>query len=196
MTDPPKVKTWIVCISGYLQDEGDAQGIPELHNKVHSLYEDSTTWTVFCKWNEDWRAKAEWIRRLSADNVRVIVFAYSWGVGHGLVQLAKELRRHRIYIQTAVCSDGVRYSRFPVLRNLLAYLPFISWSKIVIPNNVREVWWFIQRNTWLRGHDIVAEGRQTIHPLELDDNSGTHQNMDESKPFQDKCIEVADAAVQ
>lgn len=179
---------WIYCISGFRQDEGEPNGMFRLWLKLHEIASPATHVTLR-EWDTDWNEQAALIAETSVNGLgpRVLVCAYSWGAGHGLLRFAEALRPTGIKIEEAVLADPVYRSRLLSTR----WLAFCRWPKIVIPSNVRRVRWTRQRVDYPRGHRLVAEdpGRTTIlNPVEV--HRG-HCWMDDAPEFHRMALEVA-----
>ncbi|MCP4571442.1 MAG: hypothetical protein GY838_03750 [bacterium] len=184
-----KCERWIICIPGYLQRRGSAAAaIPDLHAQLRTRHSSPTCWVELLPWKSDWKSIAQWIAQTSVEKPRIDVFAYSWGVGYGLIRLARELRKHGLEIHTAVLSDGVAHVGPHPIARFLAFLPF--WT-IRIAKNVGRVWSFRQTNSLLRGHHIQrAEPPGAYITIALDPDR-VHRTMDESPHFVGICQAVA-----
>ena len=108
------IGTWIYCISGFRQDEGEANGLFRLWLKLHELAAPSVH-VALREWDTDWQEQAALVAQTSINGLgpRVLVCAYSWGAGHGLLRFAEALRASGIEIATAVLADPVYRSRLP-----------------------------------------------------------------------------------
>jgi hypothetical protein len=213
MTAP--INNWIVCVSGYLQRYGDAhQGVPALAHALHTRHGRRCR-VEFHPWNSDWSGIAEWIFRTSRNGEppRIMVVAYSWGVGFGAVRLLWELAHRGVSVEAVVFADGVYHLGGVVahrlrLAQLMAYLPRLipwrwpAWCRpaIKLPRNVTgETHWYVQDNfrwlnrmTWLRGHNIVWDDTGEDVPGRVDVRGATHRWMDEHVLFTGRVLEVAD----
>lgn len=207
------ITNFLQIIPGYLQNRSQSnQGLPTLaHELVLDLNFTGLAQVELDEWNTDWSVQAEWIYRLAIpQDSQVVVIAYSWGAGFGFTRLAQELRDRGILIQHAILSDpvfhlGPRWFHTVAglfLAQMRAYYPYsrctqklCDWGllpprpTIKVPDNVLAVDYFIQRNSPLRGHELVAEGAHTVinrHPIDY----RTHTNMDDCPEFRIKCREV------
>jgi hypothetical protein len=199
---------WIVFGSGYLQKMGDAQGIPQLAADFDHRYVPRGVRIEMRRWDDDWDDLAEWIfRRASApENVRLLCLVYSWGAGFGFRQFAHSCRDRGIPIAGAVISDGVahlggRACHRIGLSQLAAYWPPPSACfrklprlRLHLPDNIAKdnTWWFVQQNSWLRGHNIYWEDTGQLAAQRELIQFRTHPYMDECPEFQSKALEVAD----
>jgi hypothetical protein len=114
---------------------------------------------------------------MEASDIRVC--AYSYGAGYGFIQLARQLEKRGLSIESAVLSDPVRRFRWTPWRALWSL-----WEPhITVPANVREVWYGVQRMNRPHGHHLVAAetNKTIIHPFaEL---MVTHQYADDHPEF-------------
>ncbi|KKN11269.1 hypothetical protein LCGC14_1028260 [marine sediment metagenome] len=182
------IKNWIICICGFLQSEGTPNGVVGLWSWLHSEHSVPDTRVELRAWNDRWSELAELIWRMRpADNhVSVKIVGYSFG-GYSATLLAKELGKRGIEVRAMVLSDPV-YRHWHRLGWWRAMWP---WSEIKIPSNVREVWWFRQRQNLPRGHELVAEKPRntTIHePRVL---KRDHAWMDDAAEFKNTAMVVA-----
>ncbi len=185
-----RIRSWHIVIPGFCQDRSEPNGCQKLWLALGQL-RSPTTCVLLLEWDSPWDRIAEWIWLCSSNGVppAIRVYAYSYGVGYGLVRLAKELgKRCGLKIKTAVCCDGVYRSWLLSLR----WLAFCHGSRIKMPANVLDVRGVRQiTDPWLRGHEIVATSPdQEIHKLLL--VRGTdHAHIDDHPLFQEQCKAVA-----
>lgn len=188
----------IQLISGFTQSEKAWNGVQELREKLLSELDDYSSLSVRIRldeWSANWRAIARQMymlrERYPQEPLTVLVFAYSWGVGNGLVQLARQLNRFGIDIETAVISDGV-YRHWFSLGN---WRVILGDRRIVLPANVLSVQGFHQETSYPMGRQpLLANGKQcdpwTKIRLE-------HVEMDGSRDWHRRCIRVTkDAATR
>ena len=186
-----RIRTRHVCISGFLQSIAKPVGFERLWLKLRR-HEKPTSRVSYLPWNANWSSVAEHFMRTGpADDfttLTVRVYAYSWGVGNGFMKLARELRKRGMSIEKAVLCDGVYHSGWLPWRAVFS--PF--WTpRIVVPDNVGEVWWLRQKENKPMGHDILAAScvSTTIHdPRVL---SVAHSYMDDAPEFHRLCLQVA-----
>jgi hypothetical protein len=208
------IPNFIICGAGYGQTEGQwDQGIPALCRYLHQQHASDSLRVEFFRWDEDWAAKADWIFGCAGGpTARILCINYSWSVGNGFVQFARQLQMRGQYIERAVFSDGVYHYGGNLMHRLgLAQLIACAprpWGRpeIHIPRNVGQVDWFVQSpanfqwldsNTWLRGHRIVWDddgtdvegpnrewGRHNVPDI-------LHHWMDDSEEFQNFAINTA-----
>lgn len=224
---PDPLQNFIVFIPGYLQSRATTnQGLTLLtHEFIHTYERTGLAQIELNEWNSDWEAQAEYIARLSAGcKPTILIVAYSWGAGFGAMRLARALRDRGIEITCAILSDAVyhfgprwTHTRFGLwTAQVKAYYPYFrctaslveqGWlpprPKIVVPTNVIRVEWFLQKNSPLRGHELVWEDSNTLCHGPNPHHKGrwgrrhevpyrTHRSMDESVEFWQLAREVAD----
>lgn len=212
------ITNWTICISGYLQNRGDSvQGLPKLWHRLHNQHGHHACVT-FAEWSANWEAMAEWIYRTSRNGSdrqpRILVVAYSWGAGYGAMALARKLAERGVFIDVMVTSDAVfhlggRLAHLVGLSQLCAYWPWrlVEWllrrfgkqaarPVIKLPANVREVHWFLQANSRLRGHEIMRQQGATLVEAENREEEATggrnHTNMDDLPSFTETAMRKAD----
>jgi hypothetical protein len=113
------------------------------------------------------------------------------------VLLARELAGCGINVRALVLSD-------PVYRHgyrLGQWRAMVPWSRIKVPTNVAEVWWFRQKNprfgfrsgSWWHpsGHELLVETEETIvhGPWILERE---HDSMDDAEEFHETASQVAE----
>lgn len=179
------IKRWNICISGFLQNKYEPNGFDKLFTKLNQ-FSNPDTYLLYCPWNSDWKAIAEWIFRMSDDDVTINIFAYSWGVGYGFTRLARQLEKRNLKVNHAVLSDGVYYPGVFKWRALIPIRP------ITVPCNVRTVDWFYQSTNTPSGHSLVAECPEFTNIKDPTFVHGvTHQYMDDLREFHIKCLRIA-----
>lgn len=182
----------IVLITGFRQRHGRATtGLDALWHRIHSEIAGPASVVWLRSWDDDFRALAAQVNRnCMGFAVEVKVAAYSWGVGHGAVTLARELDHYGIAIETLFSIDGVYRHWLPV-RSL-----FSRWNplapRIVIPHNVRETIYWRQTKSRPMGHELIAEvpGKQIIRPATGDGicPGYRHQTIDNNPVIHDEIV--------
>jgi len=186
------ITTWHLCISGFTQTEGTFHGIVPLWRELHACLSSAEDVVSLRTWSSNWRDLAEHIflvQQEQGERIRVAVYAYSWGGGYGLVRFAKELNKRGIPIEIAVLSDPVYCSPWYTFR----WLAMTGFRKIVIPNNVRMVRWFYQRQNHPQSQGIVAQDPKRTLIVDGVEVDRTHQYMDDSGQFHQACHAAAEA---
>lgn len=185
------ILTWHVVASGFLQDESKWHGMVKLWRDFHEWYASPECVVSLRTWNSDWAALAEHIfltQQEQGPRIKVACYGYSWGCS-GLMKLARELNKRGIPVQGMVLSDPIY--RSPLM--CFAWLAMVSWRRIVVPNNVRMVRWFYQKQNLPQSQGLVAQDEKRtmiFEPTELD---RTHQYCDDSGQFHEACKGAAEA---
>jgi hypothetical protein len=181
----------IQLISGYTQTEENWNGVQELREKLLSELDDYSSLSVRIRldaWNAKWPAIARQIymlrERYSSEEFTVIAFAYSWGVGNGLMKFARNLDRFGVDIAKAVISDGI-YRHWFSAGNWRALM---GDARIVLPANVLSLEGFYQQTSIPMGRRPVSE-RATCDPWTK--LRRPHVEMDDAQDWHRRCIEVA-----
>lgn len=183
-----RIATWQIVISGFTQREGSATGCHRVWEQLHSLFAAPDTHVALREWDSDWAQFAEHIRVSSVDNPTIIVSAYSWGAGYGVVQLAKELKRRGRFISCAVLSDPVYCHPLWFMR----WAAMVDWRPVTIPSNVHDVRWFYQRENRPRAYRLRSERRALSVIRKGREITGVdHQGMDDLQAFHDECLSAA-----
>lgn len=173
----------LVTISGFLQRQAELNGLEKLWVKLHSqaTCQARTIAPTPLPWNHDWSGFAEFLWRLRQREGRPLdlrVFCYSWGVGNGLVQLARQLGRRGMTVDAAVCCDPVYHSWLRPWRALFHSPP------VLLPENVRAAWWLYQTKNRPNGSRglVATPGADTVIARGLRIEA-THQYADDSEAF-------------
>lgn len=196
------ISKWHICISGFLQSEGDPTGIVDLWLRMQGAYSTSTTRVELRSWCTNWSDMAEliWRTRPKDGAPIVCIYGYSWG-GFSATLLASELKRRGIGVRVMVLCDAV-YRHWYWLGQWRAFMP---WSRIEVPSNVRHVFWFRQNNPrikWGRsggtfqpaGHEVVAADIRTTHIHKPEEISSEHAYADDWAAFHNRCFDAARAS--
>ena len=183
-----------LCISGFLQTETRCHGILKLSEKLSAAgFNRHVSRVWYRPWNSDWSAVAEhvWLLGQHYDaEILVNVYAYSWGVGWGAVQFARELQKRSLRVQHLVSSDGVYRHPNLLLRWTLLLKRTVRFAPVIrIPGNVNFVHPFHQTESRPQGHRLVVEGTTIIS--ESVRCGGSHSYMDEHKRFHAACLQAA-----
>lgn len=210
---PKPIPNWIQFIPGYMQNRAVTNlGLPLLAHEFYERYDQTGLARVeFDEWYSDWDAQAEWVRRLSFGCVapKLLVIAYSWGVGFGALRFCRALRDRGLEVEHLITSDGVWHLGGPLchkfkLSQVMAFYPFfpcfdkaLRRMKLHVPDNVKGIDWYIQNNARccerLRGHEMVWQDSGETCPNRHPVRYRIHNAMDECPEFWARCIEVADA---
>ena len=182
------VRDFHIVISGFLQYEGKPNGMIRLWRELHERHSGPDTFVLMRTWNDNMDTLAELIWRLAADNVRVKIYGYSWG-GAASVRLARQLQKRGIDVEAMVLSDAV-YRHPYWLGNWRALIPL---SKIVIPRNVKYVYWFCQKDSWwkISGHEVIAHSQVNTTVISHGVAHVSHEYMDDLNAFHNASYHVA-----
>ena len=200
--------TKLVIASGFGQHEGLWNGNLELKEILKQEFDSCGRREVDIQlypWNSNW----QWVARqfhlerlryqLTYSQYQVVVFAYSWGVGNGLVKLAKALNQYGIGIRCAVVCDGIYRHPYPG-GEWRAY--FGDWfnarfSQITLPTRrdgspiIERVKAFYQRRTRPMGQVPITKA-----PLEWTELYYPHVDMDDAPEWHLECVKTAKAYIQ
>lgn len=181
----------VQLISGFTQTEQNWNGVQELREQLLSELDDYSSLSVRIRldeWKANWKAIARQLYMLRERYPRepfiVVCFAYSWGVGHGLVKFAKYLDWYGVDVAHAVVSD-------PVYRHWFSpgnWRAIWGDSRIVIPRNILKIEGFYQETDKPRGRRPTSD-QLTCDPWTL--LRRPHAEMDDARPWWERCIEVA-----
>lgn len=183
----PTIAKWIIVIGGFTQDAYRPTGVETLWLKLRRFVEPHVSLQLR-EWNDDFEGLAERIWRLKPDGLEpdVRINAYSWGAGHGGIELSKELGKRGISVTKMVLCDPVYHSWVAPWRAVWSLVE----PRITIPANVREVWSLRQDNNRPRGHDVKAVGTKTVVHEPVVVKRG-HQYMDDASEWHSLAVEVA-----
>lgn len=178
-------------IGGFKQSEEHANGCVELREKLLSNLDDFSALSVrvrFHEWNERFRTVARnahllRLRYPKPEPFGIVVFAFSWGVGNGLVQYAKALSRFGLKIQCAVLCDGIYRHWYPGGN----WRAVVGGYRITLPPNVLTYYGFHQEIS--RPMGVKPVGEATCLGWEKLDYE--HVEMDDSPEWHDRCIRTA-----
>jgi len=156
----PAINTWYIVIGGYLQREGEPNGMVRLWRWLHGRHTSSVCRVEFRTWNDRFESLVEliWLLRPNGRATVIYLYGYSWG-GMSAVLLARQLQQRGIRVKRLTLADAV-YRHWYWLGQWRALVP---WSRIKIPSNVQEVSWMRQTMGWPCGHNLVAvDPQQTM----------------------------------
>lgn len=181
----------VQLISGFTQTEENWNGVQELREKLLAELDDYSSLSVRVRlgeWHNDWFAAARQVymlrERYPNEPFVVVVFAYSWGVGNGLVKFAKYLDRFGVDIAHVVLSD-------PVYRHWFSpgnWRAIWGDRRIAIPKNVLRIEGFHQETDLPHGRRPMSDQAQCDPWVLL---RRPHAEMDDARDWWKRCIEVA-----
>ena len=178
------IQQWNIPITGFTQHAGAANGFDRLWNTLRPLSSGTTAVVTPQRWRANFDHLADFIDRHSI-RPTINVYAYSWGCGHGFIQLAKHLKKRGLQIKHAVLCDPVYHSWLRPWRAL------ICSPAIKIPSNVTRVSWFRQYQDKPRATELKAADPRKTHiepPVIL---QRAHAWMEDAPEFTEKCLAVA-----
>lgn len=197
-----------LVIGGFGQYRGKLAGVDYVVDALDRFRQPGVRVSLL-PWSHDWKAEAGYIRRHAPLDTRdqqplVCLYAYSWGVGNGAVQLARQLQRREIGVWGLISCDGVYHHRAVLCRWLPQWRSLWPGSRIWLPPNVRRggVRVFRQRNGLPSGHEIVDHHGHAYHAEEIHDvlrdnrfvERASHFNLDESPRWHRACVDLAEQA--
>lgn len=178
---------WIVVIGGFTQDAHRPTGVETLWLKLRRFAGPYVSLQLR-EWNDDFEGLAERIWRLKPDGLEpdVRINAYSWGAGHGAIELSEQLGQRGISVTKMVLCDPVYHSWVAPWRAVWSLVE----PRITIPANVREVWSLRQEVNRPRGHDVKTSNADTVvhAPKVL---KRAHQWMDDAPDWHSLAVEAA-----
>jgi len=189
------IENHLIFISGFLQKTGSrTNGIHSLQRMLHRKFVNANTAMLFCTWNADFEAIASQIRNCVGDSrrARIVVTAYSWGVGVGALRLARALSQYGLRIEVLFSIDGVYRPFIPVpIRSMFSrWNPFSP--KIRIPSHINKVVFWRQNKNRPQGHRLVPSvPSQEIIPGIGEDGlvvGEDHQTIDNNIAIHDSII--------
>jgi len=187
------IHEWHIVISGFLQRQGNLNGMDKIWDiaEMRSKSRPDARAMLY-PWHCDVADIAELInRKRDPDTMPVVnLYGYSWG-GMTCANLAEELRDREIDVRTMVLSDAV-YRHWYKLGQWRALVPC---SRIYIPDNVKRVIHFRQRENLPGGHTLVAKnsGMTDIEPVRW--LTAKHQHMDDSITFRLACQRAIEGTI-
>lgn len=184
-----QLREWHIVISGFMQKSGSLNGMVSLWGDLIQLVAGRANARVeLLRWDDNFSNLAELISRLAGDGEPPIVnvYGYSWG-GMSAANFARELRRRGIAVNHMVLSDAV-YRHWYWLGQWRA---FVSLFSIRIPENVRQVTQFRQRESLPMGHRVKADNPSKTRVGKINWLPVDHCWMDDALPFRRACHEAA-----
>ena len=168
----------VILISGFTEGRFERTGTYRLYKKMRDKFGE----VILCEWNDDFEKLAKLLRDEGVSEI--LVCAYSWGAGNGLVELAKHYRRS---INAILC-DPVYRSKYPWMRwralTNKFFQPTIRYS-----HNVKVVRWFNQTVNKPSGHMVTAG---TIIPDKPTTLNVEHSKIDDTESYQKSCLTAAE----
>ena len=210
------IEQWHIFISGFTENRKQSTGLQKCWLASQAEVKPNKVFFPVLPWNYDWYTLARFIQinsnqsnALTETNYPISnppnpplinIYAYSWGAGHGAIQLARYLQSVGNYdVQNMVLADPVYYSNFFLFRWRAIFCSRFSFTrrfapKIYIPSNTLNVFWSRQYNNWPRAHSLhsLPAAKTVIYSPHLE-KSLIHAEMDESLWFQCRVKEFCNA---
>jgi thioesterase domain-containing protein len=181
------IREWHIVIMGFAQREGAINGMVECWRQLINAVKGTAARVELRSWNSDVEDLAEFISKLQPPDLppRICIHGYSWG-GMTAANLCRALRRRGLNVDRVVLSDAVYRHWYP-WGNWRAFAP---WRAIRIPDNVRRVTLFQQKESLPMGHPVAADnpGKTHVDPvkwLKVD-----HKWMDDQTEFHRACVQT------
>lgn len=180
------IREWHIVISGFLQRPENLNALDQVWDEAEAKAKTRPdARAMIYPWNCDISAIAQLInRKRDREGMPLVnLYVYSWGGMTGF-NLAGQLRDREIDVAHVVSSDAV-YRHWYRLGQWRAVVP---WSKIYIPDNVKRVTQFRQKENWPSGHQLVATnpGLTDLEPVRW--LKAKHQYMCDSPAFLGACF--------
>lgn len=183
-------KPAIICVSGFLQDEGEIFGTYAIKKELKRMYSPEIAVYDVKPWNYNMK---EFARLLKNDGItHVIGIGYSWGGGYGLPNLCDQLVKHGIEIELVLLCDAVyRPKWLPAwgVANLFGFRAIVPNSaSIKYPKEVKKLAGIRQVNDFPRGHPVkIGDGEPVKLPVVFgrEGYEMNHCSIDESREWDD-----------
>ena len=153
------IDNWIVCVTGFTQNEGRITGLERLQTYLHERCHGRRTRVVLKHWKDCMECLSNRIYNnlppLEHGSPRITLIGYSYG-GCSVIRLCNYLRKCNIRVTNLLLVDPVwRLWNIPTPLSLLNVWTF------TIPKNVKNVWYWRQNFNKPSGHSIKLESRVT-----------------------------------
>lgn len=156
------MKLALVIITGFTQTDGSRSGLYRLYHRLYyseGFADRSKSFLAMRRWDSDHEELADMIVDHKPEQIAII--GYSYGCGHGAVQLCQHLQWHNRRVDMMMAIDPVPRYRFLPFKGL-ALARVGDWE---VPSNVGECWSVRQVNDRPPGRVVVADSKHTvIHP--------------------------------
>lgn len=184
------MKVMAITISGFSENYDNPTGSEELWRKLRKYSKPDICVVSPRTWKENWEAFAKFVSRNTELDTKILVFAYSWGCGHGFISLANELKKVNRNIEVAILADPVYRSTWvptwaPI--NPLSLINKRFAPKIWVPENVILVASFYQRLNKPQAHTLLPLSINTkiIPRVKLE---VPHGLMDDHSSYHELCL--------
>jgi pimeloyl-ACP methyl ester carboxylesterase len=202
------IKSWHIINDGFSRHEGRPDGCNWWWREINALSSDTCV-VEYRTWHYNYPDLADQIKLFTnGDPPDVRLYGYSYG-GYSVIRLARQLYDRDIPVRSIVLADAV-YRHWYALGQWRSMVP---WSVLHIPPNVREVFWFRQKNPrfafyrnneftgWNSiampaGHDVVADDISATIVHEPQILHCQHSFVDSHPLVKARVIQVANQTVQ
>lgn len=175
---------YVIC--GFNQKANEDNGMTRLAHEIAAEWQERSNekcFVMLLEWNADFDAAADFVQ---GDDPDIGIIAFSWGAGHGMIDLANALAERDHCVKVACLADPVYFSRLTTifgLRWIARAIGVIRRGKVVAPRNVVKVAWCRQEKMFPFGGQVVAEDASatTILPELLLDVG--HSSVDDDPRF-------------
>ena len=188
------LQRWIVVVGGFTQSRYSG-GLRKVWIGLMARHPEPEVRVTSHPWNDDWRGLAGVMEQELRDCEQlypVDIVCYSWGVGFGAMQLARELKALGVWVRVIVSCDGV--SRPWLARWRAFWSPLfdrlIGEPTIRVPGNVAKVVYLRQQTNRPRGHLFWAENGTEFEDRGFLPKGFTHQDADDSREFFELAMEI------
>ena len=147
------MKRWFFIFGGFLQTQRDIDGLDFLWRRaIDAVGNDPHARVERRDWDCNVNNLAEWVFKQCPQGQapRIVVAGFSFG-GYAASRFCYALRERGIEVEFLILSDPV-YRHWFFAGNWRAYFP--DTFPITIPDTVKQVSVFRQREEWLRGHKL------------------------------------------
>jgi hypothetical protein len=190
-----EVETMVATVRGFNQDASEMTGIEgtrdhlaeHFHNLLHVSFDRPVNW------DHDMEGYAAYLARHNYE--RLVILAYSWGMGYGAMHLVQEAIKQGIEVALVLSCDGVfRRLSMPVnkIGTFFSIRSLSPWAAIQVPDEVGRVAGVRQNRNRPAGHPIKHHGAKV--PLDhIKRKDVRHNNIDESREWMDLTIDELEA---
>jgi hypothetical protein len=193
-----KINLHVELITGFQQDESYVTGLESLSMRLQE-FASPTVKIKLTEYDHNRVKEVKRIDRMCSPDCQFIVAAYSWGVGCGAVQFAKELQKRGRYINRLFSIDGVYHNKYMPWRAMWGPITdrILGEPTIWLPSNVMMVDMWRQTMNKPCGHPVkvMHPTRRVEHPVRVVDHGvlmRNHESMDEANSIHEevyKCVQ-------
>lgn len=182
------IDNWLICISGFTQHEGRMSGLDRLQHHLHQKCYSRNTRILLKSWKDNMEQLADRIYNYQPPigrQLSITIIGYSYG-GMSGINLSKKLLRRGIKVNNLLLLDAVWRPYGPSILSLFPY-----WT-IKVPNNVKNLWSWVQDYNKPSGHKIEFDPDFTVWKNPTDPVLKIpHAAMDEYLPAHEVALSIA-----